>query len=179
MNGTEYHEPTNTVLVMATPAEFKKIDEQIIQQVSKTPTIGTLQIYRIPLKYAVADEVAKTLQDFFDKKSGISRGGRPARHRQRAVAGLRIRLHQVRHGAQTINGEADGHAEDARWGRRHDKARSHGQAGRSDPDRSGLAGREKHAVLAKKRGSVVTSLGLRRSPARLRIEAPAFPSGAR
>lgn len=71
----EYHEPTNTLLVRATEAEFERIKAQVIDQVSTTPTIGALQIYKIPLKHAVADEVAKTLQDFFDKKSGISSGG--------------------------------------------------------------------------------------------------------
>jgi type II secretory pathway component GspD/PulD (secretin) len=69
----EYHEPTNTLLVHATESEFARVKEQVIDVVSKSPTVGILQIYRIPLKYAVADEVAKTLQDFFDKKGGVSR----------------------------------------------------------------------------------------------------------
>ncbi len=70
----EYHEPTNTLLVRATEAEFERIKSQVIDKVSETPTIGALKIFKIPLKYAVADEVAKTLQDFFDKKSGVTRG---------------------------------------------------------------------------------------------------------
>lgn len=67
------HEPTNTVLVSATEAEFKKIKEHVIDRLSETPPIGVLSIHRIKLQYAVADEVAKTLQDFFDKKSGAKR----------------------------------------------------------------------------------------------------------
>jgi type II secretory pathway component GspD/PulD (secretin) len=69
----EYHEPTNTLLVRATDDEFKRINEQVIQNLQNEKPIGVLKIYKMPLKYAVADEVAKTLQDFFDKKSGVSR----------------------------------------------------------------------------------------------------------
>lgn len=75
----EYHEPTNTLLVFATDAEFEKINQQVIKVLCEQPTIGTLKIFKIPLKYAVADEVAKTLQDFFDKKSGVQRGSAAAR----------------------------------------------------------------------------------------------------
>jgi len=71
----EYHEPTNTLLVFATDAEFEKINEQVIKVLSEQPTIGLLKIFKIPLRHALADEVAKTLQDFFDKKSGVQRGG--------------------------------------------------------------------------------------------------------
>ncbi len=70
-----YHEPTNTLLVSATGSEFARIKEQVIDKVTTTPTIGALKIFRIPLKYAVADEVAKTLQTFFDKKSGVKTAG--------------------------------------------------------------------------------------------------------
>lgn len=70
----EYHEPTNTVLVFASESEFIKIKDQVIDKISTQPTVGAMQIFRIPLKYAVADEVAKTLQTFFDKKAGV--GGR-------------------------------------------------------------------------------------------------------
>lgn len=67
----EYHEPTNTLLVHASETEFAKIKEQVIDVVSKSPAIGAMQMYKIALKHAVADEVAKTLQAFFDKKSGL------------------------------------------------------------------------------------------------------------
>ncbi len=67
----EYHEPTNTLLVFASDAEFTKIKEQVIDVVSKSPAIGAMQMYKIALKHAVADEVAKTLQAFFDKKAGL------------------------------------------------------------------------------------------------------------
>ncbi|MFH1417752.1 MAG: secretin N-terminal domain-containing protein [Planctomycetota bacterium] len=70
----EFHEPTNTLLVFATDSEFEKIKAQVIDVLSEQPTVGALKIFKIPLKYAVADEVARTLQDFFDKKSGKSRG---------------------------------------------------------------------------------------------------------
>ncbi len=69
----EFHEPTNTLLVFATDAEFEKINTQVIEVLSQQPTIGALKIFKVPLKYAVADEVAKTLQDFFDKKAGVQR----------------------------------------------------------------------------------------------------------
>lgn len=72
----EYHEPTNTLLVFATDPEFDKINEQVIKVLSEQPAIGQLQIFKVPLKNALADEVAKTLQDFFDKKSGNQRSGR-------------------------------------------------------------------------------------------------------
>lgn len=85
----EFHEPTNTLLVFATDAEFEKINDQVIKVLSEQPTIGALKIFKIPLKYAVADEVARTLQDFFDKKAGVQRqtsnrpwwadGGSPAK----------------------------------------------------------------------------------------------------
>lgn len=71
----EYHEPTNTVLVYATQPEFEKIKTQIIDKVATGPTIGAMKIFQIPLKYAVADEVAKTLQTFFDKKAGVRTSG--------------------------------------------------------------------------------------------------------
>ncbi|MBI5765428.1 MAG: hypothetical protein HZA51_18115 [Planctomycetes bacterium] len=83
----EYHEPTNTLLVFASDAEYAKIKEQVIDVVSKSPAIGAMQMYKIALKHAVADEVAKTLQAFFDKKAGLKnqqsntppwmRGGEP------------------------------------------------------------------------------------------------------
>ncbi len=66
----EYHEPTNTLLVHATESEFKKIKEQVIDVLSTEDTKFAVQDYRIHLQYAVADEVARTLQEFFDKKSG-------------------------------------------------------------------------------------------------------------
>ena len=56
----------------ATDAEYEKIDTQVIQVLSKQPPIGVMQMYKIPLKYANAVEVAKILQDFFDKKSGAA-----------------------------------------------------------------------------------------------------------
>ncbi|HWL94539.1 MAG TPA: secretin N-terminal domain-containing protein [Phycisphaerae bacterium] len=71
----EYHEPTNTVLVSATDAEFENINKQVIEPLTKTTAIGTLNFYKIPLKFAVANEVAQTLQEFFDKKAGIARQG--------------------------------------------------------------------------------------------------------
>ncbi|MBN2560752.1 MAG: hypothetical protein JXQ75_07475 [Phycisphaerae bacterium] len=71
----EFHEPTNTLLVFATDSEFDRINEQVIKVLSERPTIGELKIHKIPLKNAVADEVARTLQDFFDKKAGVQRGG--------------------------------------------------------------------------------------------------------
>ncbi|MCG8408764.1 MAG: hypothetical protein MI923_26460 [Phycisphaerales bacterium] len=71
----EHHEPTNTLLVSATPTEFEKIFEQVIQPISDRPAVAKLNFYKIPLKYAVADEVAQTLQDFFDKKAGNNRRG--------------------------------------------------------------------------------------------------------
>jgi type II secretion system protein D len=67
----EAHVPTNTVLVYASETEFEKINEQLIQKISEVSPVGTLKFYKIPLKYAVADEVARTLQDFFDKKAGL------------------------------------------------------------------------------------------------------------
>ena len=70
----EYHEPTNTLLVFATDSEFERVNEQVISVLSEQPTIGELKIHKIPLKFAVADEVARTLQDFFDKKGGVQRG---------------------------------------------------------------------------------------------------------
>jgi type II secretory pathway component GspD/PulD (secretin) len=71
----DFHEATNTLLVYATDAEYEKINDQVIKTLSQQPTIGVLKIFKIPLKYAVADEVAKTLQDFFDKKAGVQRQG--------------------------------------------------------------------------------------------------------
>ena len=68
----QYHEPTNTVLVSATDSEFDKINKQVIQPLSQSPGTRVLNFYKIPLKYAVADDVAQTLQQFFDKKAGIS-----------------------------------------------------------------------------------------------------------
>lgn len=69
---SQYHEPTNTLLVSATDAEYERINTQLIEPLSKTEATGIPQFYQIPLKYAPADEVAKTLQEFFDKKSGVS-----------------------------------------------------------------------------------------------------------
>jgi len=71
----EYHEPTNTVMVYATQAEFDKIKAQVIDKIATEPTIGAMKIYQIALHYAVADELAKTLQTFFDKKAGLKTGG--------------------------------------------------------------------------------------------------------
>jgi general secretion pathway protein D len=68
-----YHEPTNTLLVSATQAEFDRVKKQVIDPLSNKEVTGVPKIYRIPLKYAVADEIARTLQDFFDKKSGAKR----------------------------------------------------------------------------------------------------------
>lgn len=72
----EYHEPTNTLLVYGTEAEYEKVREQLIVPLSKSDAIAALNFYMIQLKYAVADEVAQTLQDFFDKKAGNRRGPR-------------------------------------------------------------------------------------------------------
>ncbi|RIK66790.1 MAG: hypothetical protein DCC65_08665 [Planctomycetota bacterium] len=92
----EYHEPTNTLLVSATEREFARIKEQVIDKISTQPTIGTMKPFRIPLKYAVADEVAKTLQEFFDKKAGLKsnqsnlppwmRGNEPAKQIENQVS---------------------------------------------------------------------------------------------
>ncbi len=68
----QYHEPTNTVLVHATDVEFDKINKQLIEPLGKSEAAFARQFYKIKLKYAVADEVAQTLQEFFDKKSGAS-----------------------------------------------------------------------------------------------------------
>lgn len=66
----EQHEPTNTLIVMATDGEAEKIEKEIIDKVKKLPATGSMKYYKIALKHVVADEVAKTLQEFFDKKSG-------------------------------------------------------------------------------------------------------------
>lgn len=68
----EYHEPTNTLMVLATEGEYTKIKAEYIDKVKELPTTGAMQYYKIQLKHVVADEVAKTLQEFFDKKSGKS-----------------------------------------------------------------------------------------------------------
>ncbi len=78
----ESHEPTNTVLVSATDAEFERIQAQLITPLSDSKASGIFSIHYIPVKNAIADEVAQTMQAFFDKKAGISsnrgfgRGGR-------------------------------------------------------------------------------------------------------
>lgn len=66
----EYHEPTNTLMVMATDSEWTKIKSEYIDKVTVIDNVNTMQVYKIELKHVVADEVAKTLQEFFDKKSG-------------------------------------------------------------------------------------------------------------
>ncbi|MCB9864885.1 MAG: hypothetical protein H6820_16130 [Phycisphaerales bacterium] len=68
----ESHEPTNTLLVRATDAEFERIQTQVIQPLSTTDAKNTFKIYYMPVKNALADEVAQTMQAFFDKKNGIS-----------------------------------------------------------------------------------------------------------
>ncbi|MBK8267333.1 MAG: hypothetical protein IPK83_03130 [Planctomycetes bacterium] len=68
----QYHEPTNTILVSATDAEFDKINKQLIEPLSKSEGTKVRNFYKVALKYAVADEVATTLQEFFDKKSGVA-----------------------------------------------------------------------------------------------------------
>jgi len=71
----EYHEPTNTLFVYATEDEYEKIERDIITPVSTATTVEA-QMHFIKVKNAVAEDVATTLQDFFDKKAGISTGGR-------------------------------------------------------------------------------------------------------
>lgn len=71
----EAHEPTNTLLVRATDAEFERINKQLIEPLSTTDATNTFKIYYIPIKNAVADEVAQTMQKFFDKKNGIESNG--------------------------------------------------------------------------------------------------------
>lgn len=81
----QHHEPTNTLLVSATDIEFDKIEKQIIVPLTDQKAINEFQMYFIPVKNAIADEVAQTLQDFFDNKAGISRssfGGRGGRGRR-------------------------------------------------------------------------------------------------
>lgn len=68
----QYHEPTNTILVSATDAEFEKINKQLIEPLGKSEGSKVRNFYKIALKYAVADEVATTLQEFFDKKAGVA-----------------------------------------------------------------------------------------------------------
>ena len=71
-----HHEPTNTLLVHATDSEFAKIEKQVIDVIAEAPAHGVLQMYRVQLKYAQADEVAQILQEFFDNKSGRGRNSR-------------------------------------------------------------------------------------------------------
>jgi len=73
----EAHEATNTVLVSATDAEFERIQKQLIEPLSTTDALNAFKIYYIKVNNAIADEVAQTMQAFFDKKGGISssRGG--------------------------------------------------------------------------------------------------------
>jgi|GEM_PF-569678 len=71
----EFHEPTNTLFVYATEDEYDKIFADIITPVS-TATPVEAQMHFIKVKNAVAEDVAATLQDFFDKKAGINGGGR-------------------------------------------------------------------------------------------------------
>lgn len=70
----EANDPTNTVLVFATDAEFEKINT-VIERLAQAPTSGVINTYFVKLKYAVADEVAKTLDEFFRGKQGLSTGG--------------------------------------------------------------------------------------------------------
>ncbi|MFQ5412018.1 MAG: secretin N-terminal domain-containing protein, partial [Phycisphaerae bacterium] len=76
----ECHEPTNTILISATEQEFEKISS-VIEKLSELPAQNKLNFYKIRLRYAVADEVATTLQDFFDKKAGIGRDRNRGRNR--------------------------------------------------------------------------------------------------
>lgn len=69
----ESHEPTNTIFVSATDEEFEKIRQQVIEPVSQAEAGNIFQMHFIKVKNAVADEVAQTLQAFFDKKAGITR----------------------------------------------------------------------------------------------------------
>jgi len=69
----EYHEPTNTLFVYATDDEYEKIERDIITPVS-TATPVEAQMHFIKVKNAVAEDVATTLQDFFDKKIGLTSG---------------------------------------------------------------------------------------------------------
>ncbi len=71
----EYHEPTNTLFVYATDDEYQKIENDIIKPVSMASTVEA-KMHFIKVKTAVAEDVATTLQDFFDKKAGINTGGR-------------------------------------------------------------------------------------------------------
>lgn len=68
----EAHEPTNTLIVRASDDEFKKIQKELIEPLTNSEATGIFKIYYIPVKNAVADEVAQTMQQFFDKKAGIA-----------------------------------------------------------------------------------------------------------
>lgn len=70
----EVHGPTNTLIVRATEPEFEKIVKQIIEPLQNVPATNKLNLYKIKLEYAVADEVAQTLQEFFDRRAGVQRG---------------------------------------------------------------------------------------------------------
>ncbi len=73
----EANDATNTVLVFATEDEFKKINA-VIEKLAEVPPMGAVNNYFVRLKYAVADKVARTLDDFFRSKQGLTNqtGGR-------------------------------------------------------------------------------------------------------
>lgn len=73
----EANAATNTLLVFATEQEFEKINAEVIEKLSQVPPVGTLNIYRVPLKYANADEVARTLSQFFKEMQGLQQQIRP------------------------------------------------------------------------------------------------------
>jgi len=73
----EFHEPTNTLMVLATEGEYTKIKAEYIDKVKEMPATGAMKVYKIALKHVVADEVAKTLQEFFDKKAGKGQANLP------------------------------------------------------------------------------------------------------
>ncbi|MFO0973528.1 MAG: secretin N-terminal domain-containing protein [Phycisphaerae bacterium] len=70
----EANAATNTLLVYANEKEFERVDREVIQKLSAVPPVGALNLYRRKLKYAVADEVARTLTQFFREKQGIQQG---------------------------------------------------------------------------------------------------------
>jgi len=70
----EANDPTNTVLVFATEPEFEKINRDTIQKLSEVKPVSVVNTYFVKLKFAVADEVAKTLDEFFRGKQGLTQG---------------------------------------------------------------------------------------------------------
>ena len=71
------NDPTNTLIVFATEREFEKIHAEVIDKLKAVPPVGVLNIYRVPLTYASADEVARTLSQFFREMQGLQQQAAP------------------------------------------------------------------------------------------------------